>query len=218
MKSLPAKKAYTRTYNKLEKVGEKVKAKYLSSKKTNPVGEIPLRIPDISVSSILCFILLCNKSLSWFFLHYYSLWFPIFADCKPLSLLSPPDELKETFTADQRVTLLKCLQRQDDQEIPGYVLCKDDWVAKRTLILEYFDPDRPAMIKWMKSLGYELRYIFYWDEYLNGKKTPIHKSAYSFFHSRLLYTFSDYDSGKSPAPSSHDSPSRLSVEEVFSQL
>jgi hypothetical protein len=35
---------------------------------------------------------------------------------------------------------------------------------------------------------------------LNGKKTNIHKSAYSFFHSLLLATFVDYDSGKSPAP------------------
>jgi hypothetical protein len=35
---------------------------------------------------------------------------------------------------------------------------------------------------------------------LNGKKTTIHKSAYSFFHSRLLAISVDYNSGKSPAP------------------
>jgi hypothetical protein len=34
---------------------------------------------------------------------------------------------------------------------------------------------------------------------LNEKKTNIHKSAYSFFHACLLYTFTDYYSGKSPA-------------------
>jgi hypothetical protein len=35
---------------------------------------------------------------------------------------------------------------------------------------------------------------------LNIKKTNIHKSENSFFHSRLLAIFVDYDSGKSPAP------------------
>jgi hypothetical protein len=35
---------------------------------------------------------------------------------------------------------------------------------------------------------------------LNGKKTDIHKSAYSFFHSSLPATFVDYNSVKSPAP------------------
>jgi hypothetical protein len=49
-----AKKKYTKTYNKSEKVVEEVKVKYLAYKKTNPFGESPLRIPDISVSSILC--------------------------------------------------------------------------------------------------------------------------------------------------------------------
>jgi hypothetical protein len=52
----------------------------------------------------------------------------------------------------------------------------------------------------MKPLGSELEEILDWDEHLNGKKTTIHKSAYSFFHSCLLATFIDYNSGKSPAP------------------
>jgi glucan-binding YG repeat protein len=52
----------------------------------------------------------------------------------------------------------------------------------------------------MKPLGYELDELLDWDEHLNGKKITIHKSAYSFSHSRLLATFVDYDSGKSPAP------------------
>jgi hypothetical protein len=52
----------------------------------------------------------------------------------------------------------------------------------------------------MKPLGYELKELLDWDEHLNGNKTNIHKSAYSFFHARLLATFVDYDSGKSPAP------------------
>jgi hypothetical protein len=80
------------------------------------------------------------------------------------------------------------------------VLCKGDWVANRTVILEYFNPDQPTMIHWMKHLGNELEELLDWDDHLNGKKTTIHKSAYSFFHSRLLATFFYYDSGKSPAP------------------
>jgi hypothetical protein len=56
------------------------------------------------------------------------------------------------------------------------------------------------MIHWMKPLGYEIEELLDWDDNLNGKKNTIHKSAYSFFHSRLLATFVDYDSGKSPAP------------------
>jgi hypothetical protein len=52
----------------------------------------------------------------------------------------------------------------------------------------------------MKPLGYEIEELLDWDDNLNGKKNTIHKSAYSFFHSRLLATFVDYDSGKSPAP------------------
>jgi hypothetical protein len=115
-------------------------------------------------------------------------------------LYSAPAEIKVSFTASQRVTLLKCLKYQDDEEIPGYVLCKGDWVANRTLILEYFNPDQPIMIHWMKPLGYELEELLDWDEHLNGKKTNIHKSAYSFFHSRLLATCVDYGSGKLPAP------------------
>jgi hypothetical protein len=121
-------------------------------------------------------------------------------DNNPLSLYSAPDEMKVSFTAAQRVTLLKCLQYTDDEDSPGYVLCKGDWVSKRTLILEYFNPDQPTMINLMKPLGYELEELLDWDEHLNGKKTNIHKSAYSFFHSHLLSTFTDYDSGKSPAP------------------
>jgi hypothetical protein len=115
-------------------------------------------------------------------------------------LYSAPDEIKVYFTAAQRVTLLKCLQYQEDEDSPGYVLCKGDWVANRSIILEYFNPDQPTMIHWMKPLGYELEELLDWDENLNGKKTTIHKLAYSFFHSRFLATFVDYDSGKSPAP------------------
>jgi hypothetical protein len=44
------------------------------------------------------------------------MWFPMLAEYNPLSVYSAPDELKETFTADQRVTLLKRLQFQDDQD------------------------------------------------------------------------------------------------------
>jgi hypothetical protein len=74
-------------------------------------------------------------------------------------------------------------------------------VANRSAILEYFNPDHPPpVIHWMQPLGYELEEFLDWDDNLNGKKTTIHKSAYSFFHSRLLATFVDYDSGKSPAP------------------
>jgi hypothetical protein len=119
-------------------------------------------------------------------------------DYNPLSLYSTPDEMKVSFP--QRVTLLKCLQYQDDEDSPGYVLCKGDWVAKRTLILEYFNPDQPTMIHWMKPLGYELEELLDWDDNLNGKKTNIHKAAYSFSHSRLLSMFTDYESVKSPAP------------------
>jgi hypothetical protein len=126
--------------------------------------------------------------------------FPVLANYTPLSLYSSPDEMKVSFIAAQRVTLLKCLQYQNDKDSPGYVLCTGDWVVKRTLILEYFNPDQPTMINWMKPLGYELQELLYWDEHLNGKKTNIHKLAYSFFHSRLLSTFTDYDSEKSPAP------------------
>jgi hypothetical protein len=70
----------------------------------------------------------------------------------------------------------------------------------RTLIVEYFNPDQPTMIHWMKPLGYELEELLDWNEHLNGKKTNIHKSVYSFSHSRLLATFVDYGSGKSPVP------------------
>jgi hypothetical protein len=45
-----------------------------------------------------------------------------------------------------------------------------------------------------------LEELLEWGEHLNGKKTTIHKLAYSFFHSRLLSSFTDYDSGKSSAP------------------
>jgi hypothetical protein len=69
-------------------------------------------------------------------------------------------------------------------------------VENRTLILEYLDPDQPTMIHWMKPLGYDLEEILDWDEHFNGKKTNIHKSAYS----RLLAICVDYDSVKSPAP------------------
>jgi hypothetical protein len=108
--------------------------------------------------------------------------------------------MKVSFTTAQRVTLLKCLQYQDDEDSPGYMLCKVYWVAKRTLILGYFNPDQPTMIHWMKPLGHELEELLDWDEHLNGKNNNNHKSAYSFFISRLLATFVDYDSGKSPAP------------------
>jgi hypothetical protein len=53
-----AKKKYMKTYNKSEKVIYKFNVKYLASKKTNPFCESPLRIPDTSVSSILCYTLL----------------------------------------------------------------------------------------------------------------------------------------------------------------
>jgi hypothetical protein len=128
------------------------------------------------------------------------MWFPVLADHKPLSLYSAPDEMKVSFTAAHIVNLLKCLQYQEDEDSPGYVLCKGDWLANRTLILEYFNPAQTTMIHWMKPLGYEIKEILDWDEHLNGKKTTIHKSAYSFFHSRLLAIFVDYDSGKLPAP------------------
>jgi hypothetical protein len=53
-----AKKKYMKTYNKSEKVVDKTKVNYLANKKTNPFGEAPLRIPDTSVSYILCYTLL----------------------------------------------------------------------------------------------------------------------------------------------------------------
>jgi hypothetical protein len=71
---------------------------------------------------------------------------------------------------------------------------KVGWVAKITLILEYFNPDRPTMMKWMKHLGYELGDLLDWDEYSNGKKTTIHKSEYSFSHPHLLSIFTEYSS------------------------
>jgi hypothetical protein len=61
---------------------------------------------------------------------------------------------------------------------------------------EYFNPDQPTMIKWTEPIFYELEDLLYWDEYLNGKKTTIHKYAYSFFHSLLLSEFTDYNNGK----------------------
>jgi hypothetical protein len=122
------------------------------------------------------------------------------ADYNPLLLYSAPDEMKVSCTASQRVTLLKCLQYQEDEDIPGYALCTGDWVANRTVILEYFKPDQPTMIHSMKHLGYELEELLDWDENLNGKKTTIHTSTYSFSHSRLLAIFVDYNSGKSPVP------------------
>jgi hypothetical protein len=73
-------------------------------------------------------------------------------------------------------------------------------VANITLILEYFNPDQPTMIHWIKPLVYDIEELLYWDDHLNVNKTNIHKSAYSFFHSRLIAKFVDYDSGKSPAP------------------
>jgi hypothetical protein len=145
-KDLLAPKEYMKTSNKSEKVVEKATVKYLANKKTNPFGEAPLWIPDIGVSSILCSTLLSYDFISRSFLPYKSLWFPVLADYNPLSLYSTSDEMKNTFSAAQRVTLLKCLQYQDDQDSPGYMLYKGDWVAKRTLILEYFNPDQPTMI------------------------------------------------------------------------
>jgi hypothetical protein len=53
-----AKNKYMKTYNKSEEVVEKAKVKYLANKKTNPFGESPLRSPNTSVSSILCYTLL----------------------------------------------------------------------------------------------------------------------------------------------------------------
>jgi hypothetical protein len=47
-----------KTYNKSEKVVDKANVNYLDNKNTNPFGEAPVRIPDISVSSILCSTLL----------------------------------------------------------------------------------------------------------------------------------------------------------------
>jgi hypothetical protein len=108
--------------------------------------------------------------------------------------------MKVSFTAAQRVTLLKCLQYQEDEDSPGYVLCKGDWVANRTVIIEYFNPDQPTMIHWMKPLGCELEELLDWDVHFNGNKTTIQKSAYIFSHSCLLATFVDYNSGKSPVP------------------
>jgi hypothetical protein len=108
--------------------------------------------------------------------------------------------MKVSFTASHRVTVLKCLQYHDDEDSPGYVLYEGDWVENRTLILEYFNPDQPKMIHWMKPLGYEIEELVYLDENLNGKNTNIHKSAYSFYHSCLFTIFVDYDRGKSPAP------------------
>jgi hypothetical protein len=105
---------------------------------------------------------------------------PVLADYNPLSLYSAPDEMKVSFTAAQIVTLFKCLQCQNDEDSPGYVLCKGDWVGNITLILEYFNPDQPTMIHWMKPLGYELEELLDWDDHFNGNKTNIHKSAYSF--------------------------------------
>jgi hypothetical protein len=80
-----------KTYNKSEKIAEKAKVKYLANKKTNPFGEAPLRIPDISVSFILCSTLLCDNFISRSFLPYQSLWFPVLADYNPLSLYSTPE-------------------------------------------------------------------------------------------------------------------------------
>jgi hypothetical protein len=148
---------------------------------------------------VLYFVVLQLQFISSF-LPFKSMWFPALAECNPLSLYSAPDEMTVSFTAAQRVTLLKCLQCQEDEDSPGYVLCKGDWVVNRAAILEYFNPDQPTMLHWMKPLGYELEELLDWDDNFNGKKTTIHKSAYSFFHSRLLATFVDYDSGKSPAP------------------
>jgi hypothetical protein len=77
-----SKKKYMNTYNKSEKVVEKANVKYLANKKTYPFGEAPLWIPDTSVSSILCYTLLyynCNF-ISWSFLPFKSLWFPVIAD------------------------------------------------------------------------------------------------------------------------------------------
>jgi hypothetical protein len=59
-----------KTYNKLEKVVEKAKVKYLANNKTNPFFEAPFRIPDISVSSILCSTLLCYNFISQSFLPF----------------------------------------------------------------------------------------------------------------------------------------------------
>jgi hypothetical protein len=46
----------------------------------------------------------------------------------------------------------------------------------------------------------ELEDLFDWDEYLNGKKVRFDVTVFQFFHSRLLYQFTDYDSEKFPAP------------------
>jgi hypothetical protein len=55
-------KTFMKTYNKSEEVAEKVKC--LANNKTTPFGDTPLWIPDSSVSSILCFILLSYKCIS----------------------------------------------------------------------------------------------------------------------------------------------------------
>jgi hypothetical protein len=122
------KKAYTRSYNKKEKVVHKVKVDYLSGKKINPFGESHNQVPYISVSSTVCYIFSSYEYLSQLFLHYQSLRFPILADHHPPFLSSTLDELKQIFTATQRVALLKCLKIQEDQYITGYVLYRSDWV------------------------------------------------------------------------------------------
>jgi hypothetical protein len=43
------------------------------------------------------------------------------------------------------------------------------------------------MIKGMNPIGYELEDLLDWDEYLNGKKTTIQKSAYQSMPSLSIF-------------------------------
>jgi hypothetical protein len=79
-------------------------------------------------------------------------------------------------------------------------MCKGDWVANRKRILQLFDLLTPTITMWLKPLGFDLEDLLDWDEHLNGKKTKVEVLVFKFFHSHLLSTFPDYDSGKLPAP------------------
>jgi hypothetical protein len=81
-----AKDKYMKTYNKFEKDVEKAEVKYLDNKNTNPFGEAPLRIPDTSVRSILCYTVLYYN-----FLFYIKIISPLLAAVASyFSRLQPP--------------------------------------------------------------------------------------------------------------------------------
>jgi hypothetical protein len=115
----------------------------------------------------------------------------------PISIHGAPAEFLANFSIQHMLVLQKSLQVQVPEDSSGFMFCFSEWEENREYIISFFNPKYPIIAGWPKPVGHEVENILGWDnQVLDVTRVTPPRLIMSYFHSRFVHLFKQFDSGK----------------------